>query len=830
VKVLEPKPPAPPPVEAPQPPPPKDPAREAQLDRLTGRFNAAFVAATVLLHRRRTTELAELRRELAAWELELAQAERESGSARGRFQAGDDLVMFAGSTLDRQNPVEFTDVLFEWLRSSTSHREPVMVRRAGVATPLIVHFGSRTPDFVALALRAGARIEPPPAPPSKPESALPTPPPAAEVERALPADLLARAKSELAALPPHYRKSLPAEDVKRLEALLAAGRGKSVDEDFLRSRILEDLFRRAREEYGEIAARVASLEEQLLDARSVDVVHFKDGRTLEGVVEQETPDSVRLRSRYGAVNLPLSEVARVEKGKGGSAEFAGRYRAAVGKPDELLALAAWCRERNFGLGRELSCAAALKIDPGNEKAWAELGQTPGSRGGRPAGPEHDVVRLRDGSVVTGCILAESDSALTLEVVLRGSRGEAVGLGRQVLQKSEVTAIERMDEAARARARGRASAFEAREKRQGEALAQIRLSAVEFRGGVALRASAPQFELTSMCDEETSREMTFYLREMFDAYQRHFGIIRNLGRRIEIYILADARQYKLFQRERLGGETAAIAFYHPVDNYIAAYNVVQSAEAERIRTQARHAESRIAAVKKEIAAQEQRVEQRVKELRNALENRPTGQSDRAEHIRMIKNAEREVMDELAAYRRAANRQLEQNLRTIAHNRQVLVQQGRLMYEALFHEAFHAFATNYLWEEVDNRGIPRWLHEGMASYFERSAIEMGEIVHGAVHPSHLKTVRAQSVPLINLLRATPQSFNITHLDGGARSAAHYAASWALVHYLISRVTRAQLEAYVIDVMSGTDPAAAFEKLAGKKVPAVEIELWRHLEGLK
>jgi hypothetical protein len=37
-------------------------------------------------------------------------------------------------------------------------------------------------------------------------------------------------------------------------------------------------------------------------------------------------------------------------------------------------------------------------------------------------------------------------------------------------------------------------------------------------------------------------------------------------------------------------------------------------------------------------------------------------------------------------------------------------------------------------------------------------------------------------------------------------------------------------VIDVMSGTDPAAAFEKLAGKKVPAVEIELWRHLEGLK
>jgi hypothetical protein len=159
----------------------------------------------------------------------------------------------------------------------------------------------------------------------------------------------------------------------------------------------------------------------------------------------------------------------------------------------------------------------------------------------------------------------------------------------------------------------------------------------------------------------------------------------------------------------------------------------------------------------------------------------------------------------------------------------------MFETLYHEGFHAFATNYLWEGSGKAEFPRWLHEGMATYFEMSVAEAGELVHGAPHAGFLRLCREENVrsgllPLEKLLKGGGADFVVVHRSELARSNLYYAQSWALAHYLTTRSNRQAIAAYVNDILSGKDPVKAFETLTGKPCREVEAELKKHLDGLK
>ena len=84
----------------------------------------------------------------------------------------------------------------------------------------------------------------------------------------------------------------------------------------------------------------------------------------------------------------------------------------------------------------------------------------------------------------------------------------------------------------------------------------------------------------------------------------------------------------------------------------------------------------------------------------------------------------------------------------------------MFEALFHEGFHAFALNFLWiRGGKGSAVPRWLDEGLASYYEMSAVDAEELVHGAPQPYFLDLIRKASREgqgcsrSRTILRATP-----------------------------------------------------------------------------
>jgi len=195
-----------------------------------------------------------------------------------------------------------------------------------------------------------------------------------------------------------------------------------------------------------------------------------------------------------------------------------------------------------------------------------------------------------------------------------------------------------------------------------------------------------------------------------------------------------------------------------------------------------------------------------------------------------------MDLLAKSRSKANQAIAEHEQVIRQNHAVLQNQMRTMYEILFHESFHAFATNFLWEEADNAGLPRWLHEGMATYFERSVVEAGELVHGGVHREFLALLRSQQqsnrlIAVGTIVSAGVEMFQTQHAGDIPRQEAAYAHAWGLAHYLLSKgVTRERMETYVSEVSAGNNKLAAFEKLAGKRIGDVEAE-WRvHLNSLR
>ena len=111
----------------------------------------------------------------------------------------------------------------------------------------------------------------------------------------------------------------------------------------------------------------------------------------------------------------------------------------------------------------------------------------------------------------------------------------------------------------------------------------------------------------------------------------------------------------------------------------------------------------------------------------------------------------------------------------------------------------------------------------------------MIHGAPHRRVLDICRQKTVvramfPVRRILQAGPDKFIIVHRKQAERSGTYYAQSWALAHYLMKRVSRERLEAYVEGVMGGKDPVRAFEQMMGKTCGEVDADLSRHLVELK
>ncbi|MHC4958911.1 MAG: DUF1570 domain-containing protein [Planctomycetota bacterium] len=469
--------------------------------------------------------------------------------------------------------------------------------------------------------------------------------------------------------------------------------------------------------------------------------------------------------------------------------------------------------------------------------------------------ELDTIWLKDGRKRTGIIVKETKEYIVLRIVLPGRKGQVGGTATDRIQRAEIKSIERMADAGRSRLKAKSEGLGTRRLRLEEALRAVVVTPRRLAGKPSLRAVGKHVEVRSTCDERFVRSVTVIVDQLFEAYRGNFGIEGEPGRRIRIYMFSDLAEYRGFQVQKFGSAIDNPAFYAIGPRYIAAYNMVQREEERRIRKEAKKVEREIRDVKKKIDDWEHRIVKEVAEANRKIKLEAgrakrkiqgDGYAEKQRRYREVDKWQREQRrgvqrwrsgneDELDAYKKAADTIIDKNRAILTRNARIRRDQNRVMFESLFHEAFHAFAHNHLWEN-GRRIVPRWLDEGLACYYEMSAVELdGTLAHGASNPDLARLIRDarrknKLLPCEKIVRATPGDYLVMHARNAERSTLHYAQSWALAHYLVDKVGTQRMRAYVKQVTAGADPIRAFEKLMGEKLRVVEFKAMRHATGLK
>lgn len=106
-----------------------------------------------------------------------------------------------------------------------------------------------------------------------------------------------------------------------------------------------------------------------LDPRGLraDVVHLKNGRSMEGMVLEETPERVLLQLPFGEIGLARASVSRIERGESPLGQYLERRRGLelrTGGAEEWLDLALWAEGQGLDHSAREAVFVAARLDPG----------------------------------------------------------------------------------------------------------------------------------------------------------------------------------------------------------------------------------------------------------------------------------------------------------------------------------------------------------------------------------------------------------------------------------------------------------------------------------
>jgi tetratricopeptide (TPR) repeat protein len=140
------------------------------------------------------------------------------------------------------------------------------------------------------------------------------------------------------------------------------------------------------------------------------------------------------------------------------------------------------------------------------------------------------------------------------------------------------------------------------------------------------------------------------------------------------------------------------------------------------------------------------------------------------------------------------------------------------------AFHEYLHQFL--EENYPGVPSWLNEGLACFFqtlEKDGLELRLGAAPAGYPQILGT--GGLLPVDRLLGVTPLSPDYTAEPVRSR---FYASAWLMTDYLMTRdeAGRAQLGHYLDLIRAGRAPWECFALAFGRTPAALDKELQQHL----
>ena len=108
---------------------------------------------------------------------------------------------------------------------------------------------------------------------------------------------------------------------------------------------------------------------------SADIIHYKDGRKLEGVILQRTADVVKIDTKFGTISVETAKIARIEESLTPAQELAQRRaQVADGNAEAIFQLALWADEHSLRQESKALLLEVIAADPSHTRANERLGR------------------------------------------------------------------------------------------------------------------------------------------------------------------------------------------------------------------------------------------------------------------------------------------------------------------------------------------------------------------------------------------------------------------------------------------------------------------------
>ncbi len=145
----------------------------------------------------------------------------------------------------------------------------------------------------------------------------------------------------------------------------------------------------------------------------------------------------------------------------------------------------------------------------------------------------------------------------------------------------------------------------------------------------------------------------------------------------------------------------------------------------------------------------------------------------------------------------------------------------MIRAMYHQGFHAFLDQFLFEERLVKHVPRWLNEGLAQYFELARLEGSRLLFGREDRGRLKFLRDHMrggtlVSIEKMLAGGADEYLAHAKEDLEKSSKHYLQSWYMVHMLgvRKRLKKEHMRDFVLAIANGRPPMEALPLLTGMR----------------
>jgi len=427
------------------------------------------------------------------------------------------------------------------------------------------------------------------------------------------------------------------------------------------------------------------------------------------------------------------------------------------------------------------------------------------------------VLLQDGTKLRGLIESESRHAVDFLEIHRPP-GRATYLVGRIIDRRDIDQIhplpadqrKQLQERIFLQRRGLRAEFE-----MGQ-MSRVDLTTVNNGGMTFYHYSGDWFEFDSTAAKTITQRCVVRLEQMFMAYRYVLPPRRDADAVVPFRIVLFGSNEQYFHYLRQQQVSIVNPSYFDVSNNL----VVVGSDVNRIQKQVERATARHNEVLTDYQDHEAEFREQLTQLNMQLQKEKIEEKERVAILNAARARWREEFRDIASRISVAERK----------NRALLDDTIDQLLKRLYHEAFHAYLENYVYDS-ETYDVPRWLNEGLAQIFEVGILDGGRLRVDAPRGELLAKLQndlQSDAPLriSDVLAADQVKFLVPHRSELSTSRRHYLYSWGLAYFLAFQqptLTGDAMDQYVDRRGELLGPQLRFSRLIDMPLDQFE-RIWR------